>query len=228
MELHRPKGDQAMLTEPDASTTMVTALLNAVVVLVPVTDPGRATAPLRRLLAELLLTEPLPDTTTPSTGEVNGVRGCHTERPLKPAPSEIVRRTARRPGVQAAPRSRAPSKETPATGDPDWLDLRRRTQAEQQRRGLDRDGLARELAVSPSTLRAVMGKRSRPSDPIVRRILAFLAGPGAAQAAGPGNGAASLPTAPRPALASAAAPEVAVPRPAPFRIGGDALAAGTG
>ena len=91
--------------------------------------------------------------------------------------------------------------------------------------------------MAPSTLTAVFGKRSRPSAPIVRRMLALLAGPRAAQAAGPGNGAAGPAQEPAPAQASAAVPEVAVPRPAPFRNrrgsrggrveGGPALTAGT-
>ena len=160
-----------MLIEPDASTTMVTALLGAANALA-VTDPGRAMAPLRRLLTELLaVTEP-PDTTTPPTQDAAGGASAHPNRSPRAASSvSIGRHPARRPG--AKPTRQPPDAATttgPTMTPEEWLELR----AIVRQRYPSNTRLASAIGLAVVTTEGVMSRRSPPSRAIAVRLRALL------------------------------------------------------
>ena len=209
------------------SDTETGALLAAVNGLVP-HYPDDAALILRQTLAALLGAE-LPAYVAKQPAHVPGkpqaieIAGLPRQSPDTRMPPDIPK---------AAPRKGRASNGPGAVLSPEWLELRQQVTVAMGQRQMDMARLAEATGFAVSTIEIAMTRRSPPSRPILAALRVWLADPGEAQAEEPpqapggSNGASRPPAAPvaivAPAPAQAVAvPELALPRPAPFRLGAD-------
>jgi hypothetical protein len=163
----------------ETTATESGALLAAIGGLLPYAPGERATAALRRALAEIVTADhPLPVLTktqatgdsaphakTPAAETTGAVRGEFGIQALESRPSTDDRG---QPKPKSSKRSRAVRRTIPL--DPVWGPLRQRVRAEMATHRIDLAQLAAETLIAAATLSPVLSRNSMPSGPIFRRL----------------------------------------------------------